>query len=76
MNIGTVLIEHDYNASPLKRTQTFNVGRPLDAQRKKRSKRIKKKRKKAKEYGLRRNGRKYARHKLHAVNNVKRMKLV
>jgi len=37
MNIGTVLIEHDYNASPLKGTQTFSVGRPLDAQRRKRS---------------------------------------
>jgi len=75
MNIGTVLIEHDYNASPLKGTQTFSVGRTMDAQRKKRSIEIKK-RKKAKEYGLRTNGRKNARQKLHAVNNVKRVKLV
>jgi len=35
MNIGTVLIEHDYNASPLKGTQTFSLGRPTDAQREK-----------------------------------------
>jgi len=48
MNIGTVLIEHDYNSSPLKGTQTFSVGRPLDAQRKKRSIGIKKKKKESK----------------------------
>jgi hypothetical protein len=75
MNIGTVLIEHDYNASPLKGTQTFSLGRPTDAQREKWGIGIKK-RKKPKECGLRTNGRKNARQKLHAVNNMKRMKSV
>lgn len=36
MNIGTVLIEHDYNTSPLKGRQTFSVERPSDAERRKR----------------------------------------
>jgi hypothetical protein len=67
MNIGTVLIDHDYNASPLKGTQTFRAEE-------KEHRDIK--RQKGKEFGLKTNGRKNGRQKLHTVNNMKRIKLV